>query len=159
MELEELRKIGLFGGLEDEALLGFAGHLPEEVLEPGAVVFREGDCGRALYVILSGEVEILRNAREDHQVRVARLGPGAWFGEMSLLDVMPRASTARVVDEAKLMKIAASDLRALYTQDPRAYAMLVLNVARELSRRLRVADLVLTNIYVDAEAYTKPRAP
>ena len=158
MELEKLREIGLFGGLEDEVLLRFAGNLPEVQLGAGSVVFSEGETGRALYVLLSGEVEILRNAREGHEVRVARLGPGAWFGEMSVLDVLPRASTARVVDEARLMKIGASDLRGLYAQDPKAYAMLVLNVARELSRRLRVADLVLTNIYVDAAAYTQPRS-
>jgi CRP-like cAMP-binding protein len=59
---------------------------------------------------------------------------------MSILDVQPRSASVRVLAPSRLLRISAADLDALYRHDTRAYAIIVLNIARELSRRLRVAD-------------------
>jgi CRP-like cAMP-binding protein len=141
-----LREIGLFGGLGDDILETFIAHLARVELEAGADVFREGEAGRDLFVILRGEIEVLRRSRRGHQTRVALLGPGDWFGEMSILDVLPRSATMRVVTTVELLRFSAQDLDALYRRDVRAYSLLVLNVAREISRRLRVADGLLADL-------------
>ena len=77
---------------------------------------------------------------------LAILGPGDWFGEMSILDVLPRSATMRVVAPSQLLRFSAQDLDTLYRRDLRAYSLLVLNIARELSRRLRVADGLLADL-------------
>jgi CRP-like cAMP-binding protein len=144
--LERLREIGLFGGLDDDVLEGLCRTLSILDMDSGAVVFHEGDNGREMFVLLDGEVEVLRRSKRGHETRVAVLGPGDWFGEMSILDVLPRSATARVVAPSRLLRLTAHELDALYRRDLRAYALLVLNIAREMSRRLRVADGLLAEL-------------
>ena len=141
-----LRDIGLFGGLGDDILETFVANLARLELASGADVFHEGEAGRDLFVILDGEVEVLRRSKRGHETRVALLGPGDWFGEMSILDVLPRSATMRVVAPSQLLRFSAQDLDTLYRRDVRAYALLVLNIAREISRRLRVADGLLADL-------------
>lgn len=144
-DVDRLREVGLFGGLNDAALteLAHAHELME--LDPGASVFREGEPGREMYVVLDGEVELLRNVRgsEAHVASVAR---NDWFGEMSMLDILPRPTSARVVRPVRLLRLTCHDLDSLYRRDMKAYALLVLNIAREMSRRLRTVDARLTDI-------------
>jgi CRP-like cAMP-binding protein len=154
--LDRVREIGLFGGLGDEVLRSFVGSLDVSELPSGEVVFREGDNGRELYVILDGEVEVLRRSKRGHETRVAILGPGDWFGEMSVLDVLPRSATTRVLAPSHLLRLTAHDLDALYRRDLRSYALVVLNIAREMSRRLRVADGLLAEVVTNVlDEYTR----
>src|SRR5689334_9045806 len=156
--LARVREIGLFGGLGDEVIDTFVGTLELCEMDAGAVVFKEGDAGRELYVILDGEIEVLRRSKRGHETRVAILGPGDWFGEMSVLDVLPRSATTRVLAPSRLLRLTAHELDALYRRDTRSYALLVLNIARELSRRLRVADGLLADLVINVmDEYTRRR--
>jgi CRP/FNR family cyclic AMP-dependent transcriptional regulator len=155
-QIERFREIGLFGGLADDVLEGFVGALPVTELPRGTVVFHEGDSGREMFVLLDGEVEVLRRSKRGHETRVAILGPGDWFGEMSILDVLPRSATARVLAPARVLRLSAQDLDGLYRRDVRSYALLVLNIAREMSRRLRVADGLLAELITNVmDEYTR----
>ncbi len=142
----DLRTIGLFGALSDEVLAFLAGMLT--VVKPtiGETIFREGDEANAMYVVLGGEMEVTKKSRGAVDARVAVLGPGDWFGEMSIVDIQPRSATVRALAPGRLIRITAADLDALYRHDVRSYAIIVLNLARELSRRLRVADGILADL-------------
>lgn len=156
--VELLRDIGLFGGLNDEVLANFGGALEVLELEPGAVLFREGECGREMFVVLEGELEVLRSSRRKHEATVAVIGPGRWIGEMSILDVMPRAATVRASVRTRLLRLTAHDLDGLYRRDLKSYALMVLNIAREMSRHLRVAEGLLTELAANmSDEYTRPR--
>ncbi|WP_437316306.1 cyclic nucleotide-binding domain-containing protein [Sorangium sp. So ce385] len=156
----QLREIGLFGGLGDHVLQGLADTLELLELQPGAVAFREGDSGREMFVLLAGEMEVLKRSKRDVEARVAVLGPSDWFGEMSILDVMPRSATVRAIAPSRLMRVTAHDLDALYRRDLKSYTLLVLNIAREMSRRLRVADSLLAELVANMlDEYTRPRRP
>jgi CRP/FNR family transcriptional regulator, cyclic AMP receptor protein len=157
-EIERLREIGLFGGLGDDVLRELGGTLDVIDLDPGAVVFREGDSGREMFVLLDGEMEVLKHSKRKHEARVAVLGPGDWFGEMSILDVMPRSATVRAVAPSRMLRISAHDLDTLYRKDLRSYSLMVLNIAREMSRRLRVCDGLLAELVANViDEYTRPR--
>ncbi len=136
----QLREIGLFGGLADDALATFAGELHGRLADAGVEVMREGEYAREMFVVLKGELEVIRRSRSGVEGRVAVLGPGSWFGEMSILDVQARSATVRTIAPTMLLRIGADDLDRLYRRDMKSYLLLVLNIARELSRRLRVAD-------------------
>jgi len=141
----ELRNIGLFGALPDDALAHLASTLQPITPSAGDVVFREGEEARDMFVVLSGEMEILKRSKRGVDARVALLGPGDWFGEMSILDVQPRSATVRTLAPSRLLRITSADLGGLYRYDVKAYSLIVLNLARELSRRLRVADGILAD--------------
>lgn len=80
--------------------------------EPGEVVFHEGDAGDSLFMILSGNVEVLKNSGGQPHV-VGALGPGEYFGEMALLGRHPRSATARALTSVDLLVLPATDFSAL----------------------------------------------
>lgn len=158
--LDELRQVGLFGAVSDEVLEFLASKLVVMNPAPGDTVFHEGDAARDMFVVMSGEMEVLKRSHQGVEARVALLGPGDWFGEMSILDVQPRSASVRVLAPSRVLRIAASDLDALYRHDVKAYAIIVLNVARELSRRLRVADGLLADFVANVmRHYVERRRP
>lgn len=144
--VDALREIGLFGALSDDVLEYLVKALPVIVVNPGESVFREGDQAREMFVVLDGECEVLKRGKRGIEARVALLGPGDWFGEMSILDVQPRSATVMALAPSRLIRIGAESLDQLYRRDLKAYALIVLNIARELSRRLRVADGLIADI-------------
>ena len=144
--IDRLRDIGLFGALSDDVLAHLARLLQQRNVPPGSTVFQEGDPGHDMYVVLDGEIEVLKKSRRGRQQRVAILGPSDMLGEMSIIDVQPRSATARALAPTRLLRIASEDLDALYRHDVKSYAIVVLNVARDLSRRLRVTDGILADI-------------
>ena len=109
--VQQLRTIGLFGALDDEQLEHLARSLP--IVDHGAdeVVFREGDEGRALYVVVAGTLVATKNTTSGKERHLAELGPGEWFGEMSLLDVMPRPVTITTTSATQLQRLI-DNLRA-----------------------------------------------
>ena len=145
VDLSELRNVGLFGALSDEALEHLASTLSVVQPSAGDVLFSEGDVAGDMFVVLEGEIEVLKRSRQGSDSRVAVLGSGDWFGEMSIVDVQPRSATVRAIAPSRLLRITAKDLDALYRYDIKAYSLIVLNLARELSRRLRVADSILAD--------------
>ncbi len=158
--LPELKNIGLFGALSDDVLQHLTSVLTVETPEAGQVLFREGDAATAMYVVINGEVEVLKRSRSGVDARVAVLGPSDWFGEMSIVDIQPRSATVRALAPGRLVRVTPSDLDSLYRHDLRAYAIIILNLARELSRRLRVADGIVADLVANVlESYVKrPRA-
>ena len=89
-----------------------------------------------------GDLEVIHGV----DARVAVLGPGDWFGEMGVVDIQPRSATVRALAPSRLVKFTAQDMDALYRHDVRSYSIVILNLARELSRRLRVADGILADL-------------
>lgn len=144
---EMLREIGLFGGLDEETIALLAAELPVEPVTVGQKIVDEGDAAREMFVVVHGELEVLKRSPLGSEVRVAMLGPGDWFGEMAIVDVQPRSASVRCLAPGLLVRITAEHVdRLLYRRDLRAYALLVMNIARELSRRLRVADGILSQV-------------
>lgn len=150
-----LRDIGLFGGLDDESLRVLAEKLPQVKAEAGHTVIAEGESSQEMFVVLGGELEVVKRSRDGHEVMVALIGPGDWFGEMSILDVQPRSASVRAVAPTLLLRITAEHVEHLfYRRNLKAYAILIMNIARELSRRLRVADgLVAQFVTSVSDAY------
>jgi AAA family ATP:ADP antiporter len=95
-----LKGTALFKGISGEELFHVAQAMEEERLDRGSVLFRKGDVGDCLYVIVSGEILI---HIDDLEVR--RHNKGDYFGEMALLDGRPRSASATAMDETLLLKI------------------------------------------------------
>ena len=141
-----LRTLGLFGALSEEALEMFAATLAERQVAAGEFVFEDLDDGRELYLIIDGEVEIVKMTPKGHELKLSRIVAGQWFGDMALLASQRRFASVRAVVPSRLLLLSSRDLDALYRRDLKSYTLLVLNLARELSRRLRAVDELMVDL-------------
>jgi CRP/FNR family cyclic AMP-dependent transcriptional regulator len=101
----------------------------------GTVLFREGDRGKIMYVIRSGKVTISRRISET-EVTLATLGPGEFFGEMALLEGLPRSAAATVAEDAQLIELQQDAFEMLVRKN----GEIAVRLMRRLSARLREAD-------------------
>ncbi|MFZ5468979.1 MAG: cyclic nucleotide-binding domain-containing protein [Myxococcota bacterium] len=135
-----LRGVPIFGGLEGRRLDSVISILGEDTFSTGSTIFKEGELGRTMYVLAEGEVEVLRSSAEGTLVPIVKLGPGEVFGEMALVELQPRSATVRVSKKARTFTLTNPDLYYLYKEDNYAYVLVLQNICRMLSRRLRKAD-------------------
>jgi CRP/FNR family transcriptional regulator, cyclic AMP receptor protein len=147
-----LTRIAIFAGLPDRVIDLIADKLRVVHVVAGAQLLREGEHARSMFVVRDGELQILKHGRGGAEFKLAVLKTGDCVGEMSLIDIQPRSATARALGAATLYALDLGEIANLYKSDVEAYALLVLNISREISRRLRVADDVLANMGMTAEA-------
>jgi CRP-like cAMP-binding protein len=104
----------------------------------GEYIFREGDLGTEMYIISEGKVEILNRLGDQDRV-LAVLEKGDFFGEMSVLEDMPRAASARALTDTRLLQINGSTFDQMLQSNPE----IAVRMMRKLSRRLRETDELL----------------
>lgn len=135
-----LRSVPIFGGLEGRSLDHLIDLLEERTFSAGEAIFNEGELGRTMYVLREGEVEVARAATTGRKVPIVRLGPGETFGEMTLVELQPRSATVTARQKVRTYSLTNMDLYNLYREDNYAYVIILQNICRMLSRRLRKAD-------------------
>jgi CRP-like cAMP-binding protein len=104
------------------------------------VVVREGDPGHSLYILVEGDVEVIKNLESENAVSLAVLRAHTFFGEMCVIDPVPRAATVYAITPVKAIEIKAGTLHHLATRMPDQFAVIILNIARDMARRLRMLD-------------------
>jgi CRP-like cAMP-binding protein len=124
------------GGTPPAPVAGKKGYTLE--LKAGEYVFREGELGTEMYILNEGKVEILNQVGDEEQV-LAVLEKGDFFGEMSVLEDLPRAASARAVTDIRLLQINGSTFDQLLQGNPE----IAVRMMRKLSRRLRETDELL----------------
>jgi CRP-like cAMP-binding protein len=143
-----LAKIHLFDGISREGLQEVATIASEQSFRLGEVIFREGESGGALYLILEGKVRISREVSGMGEEALAVLGPGDAFGEMALIDDFPRSADARVHERCRLLVISKEALEdLLFLHKDLAYEILW-NFVKILSARLRETNDKMTFLSV-----------
>jgi len=139
MNVETLRHVPLFESLDNEAALELCEFLESLDRKAGALVFRAGDEGDAMYVIEEGKVRICVRAKDGHEVTLTELDRGDFFGEMALLERKPRSADARVAEDARLAVLSREHFLSFVRSNP--------NVALEMltafANRLRHTDELL----------------
>lgn len=133
-----LSRVRLFEGMSEDVLWTFESELSRFDFEPGQFVIREGDLSRDMYVVLSGALTVYKFDEDGDLIPIAELGEGDCFGEMAVLDVMPRSASVRAERRTTVLRISSADLHdQLFVPHPKDHALLMMNLAKELSRRLR----------------------
>lgn len=139
-ECSWLKSLPLFGGLVDGGLEAFSVAAETVHVAAGETVYREGESAEHLYLVEAGTLAVVKG-EEARQLWV--LKRGEFFGEMSFVDMQPRSATVRAESDVILWRWPYCQLHAVYRSDPKAYTLVVMNIAREISRRLRRADEVI----------------
>ena len=135
-----LRNITIFAGLDESALSLLMSRVRRTTAPADGVIVREGEPGNQLYLIASGSVRICKRFGRPDQLELARLGPGDFFGEMCILETLPRAATVQAMAEATLYWLPSLAFYDLFRANAEQYSILILNIARDVSRRLRRLD-------------------
>ena len=129
--IEALRAAPLFTELTDEHLERLAATVQEQRLGPGELLLHEGDVGDAMYVVVSGELEVTKRAGATEQP-LARVGPGAIQGEIAALQGTVRQASVRAVTDVEVLRIPREGLLALLDSGPDAALALVKTVLERL---------------------------
>ena len=129
-----------FGGLSDSSLDLLVSMLVERRFDVGATVVAEGEPGHSMFIVHSGELVVSKRGDSTHEIRIAGLEPGDFFGEMTLIEMQNRSATVVAESPTVLYELTARELYRCYKADIRAYVMVIQNINRELCRRLRRAD-------------------
>ena len=129
-----------FGGLSDASLDLLVSMLVERRFDIGATIVSEGEPGRSMYIVHSGALVVSKLGHSGRVIRMSGLGPGDFFGEMTLIEPHNRLGTVVAHSPTVLYELTAQNLYTYYKADIRAYVMVLQNINRELCRRLRGAD-------------------
>jgi CRP/FNR family cyclic AMP-dependent transcriptional regulator len=141
---EQLLRVELFSSLKERALQRLASITHEEAYPAGAYIFRHGDVGDKLYLILDGRVRIARQIPGMGEEALAVLGAGQVFGEMALLDESPRSADALAHESCRLLAIAKEDLDDLLFRDKELAYEVLWSTVHMLVGRLRSTNDTLT---------------
>ncbi|RXK55366.1 cyclic nucleotide-binding domain-containing protein [Oleiharenicola lentus] len=131
-----IRRLPVMAGLDDEAVQFLQGLASEETHAAGSVIVREGAPGDRMYFVRSGRVRVMKAPA----VQLAEFGPGDFFGEMSLVESVARSASVIALEPTRVCTLRGVDFYKLYRQRPEQYGIVMLNIARDLARRLRHID-------------------
>jgi len=137
-DAKTMQKCSLFGGLPEEQIENILLLMNMETFKPGDNIIIEGTPNDKIFFLMEGRVSVIRKEKIIYD-----LTEGNTFGEMEVLDIMPSAATIRAVNDVKVMSISNRSLRVIYNHDLKSFTLLLMNLARDVSRRLRVANEII----------------
>ncbi len=143
ISLESLATMPIFKSLSVSDLQVLAGLWRPRVLKQGETLFRKGDTGTSMFIIESGIIEI--SVPDEHQkrdIRVSVLHESDFFGELSLIDGLPRTATAVAVEECQLLEMQRDDFLDFLLERP----AVAISMVSEIGHRLRATNELVTSL-------------
>ncbi len=137
-----LKNVTIFAGLKEQEICTIydSCHLMEANV--GDVLLEEGKAATEIFIILRGRVTIVLNLHEK-PLEVIEFGPGNCIGEASVIGIQNHSASAVVLEEASLLVLSRKVLMDIFESDNRLFSLLILNIAREIARRLHHTDEIL----------------
>jgi CRP/FNR family cyclic AMP-dependent transcriptional regulator len=137
--IELLQCMPIFGGIRADVLQFLLGLCPVVSVLKNEFFFREHDQADSMFVLEAGKVGVLKSWGGQQYV-LSILKEGDCFGEMAVMDLGPRSASVRAVEDCAAIHISAANLHQVYEQDLKQFALIQMNMGREVCRRLREAD-------------------
>jgi CRP/FNR family transcriptional regulator, cyclic AMP receptor protein len=135
-----LASIPMFRHLGPRQRARLAQHFCRRAYPPGAVIVRQGDTSMSFYVVLSGKVRVVRHTSGDDGLDIVEEGPGSFFGEMGVIDDLPRAATVMALEPTECGLLAKWDFQRELSADPG----IALSLISVLNARIRTLEDRLT---------------
>jgi CRP/FNR family transcriptional regulator, cyclic AMP receptor protein len=143
LDVAALQAVPIFGGLMDEEVELIRALLEPRTVGAGDELVVEGTPGNELFVIEEGQASVMKRLPDGQLTCFAELGPGSCFGEMALIGVMPRSASVCAKTPLHALALPYAKIARLSEQHPHVFLVLVMNLAREVCRRLLRANAVL----------------
>ena len=137
--------MALCRALTDAELDVIAGIVETQDLAVGKDLFREGDPGNGLYLVVAGEIDITKRGPRGER-SLARLGPGGVLGEMSLVTLEARSATGRALSDSRVLRVPAQPFRALLAAGSTAALKIAAAIAEMLARRVATMNSLVLEL-------------
>ncbi len=137
-KIDFIKGLKLFEGIKKKHLIHVLENLQERKYLKGETIFAENDIGRALFIVFSGKVGIYRKNKNGENKLISEVNPGEFFGEMALLEEMPRTATAVASEETVVFMLFKTKLEYFLFSKPQIGVHLIYHLSNILSARLRV---------------------
>jgi CRP/FNR family cyclic AMP-dependent transcriptional regulator len=143
-----LKQVPLFAGLADEDIRGLMALAKRRTFRSGEVIFHREDPGQVLYVIKEGKVKISLISPDGQEISLVVFGKGECFGEIAILDGLPRSADAVALEKVECYTLQRSDFHNAIMKNPK----IAIQIIEVLTRRLRstdqmVEDLIFLDVY------------
>lgn len=146
-----LQRMPIFGAIREDALQFLLEQTRIVSMPAKQYFFREGDQASGMFVLEAGRAAVLKRWQQrDHLLR--HLAEGDCFGEMALMDLFPRSASVRAIEDCTAIELGAADLYRLFERDAEQFALIQMNIGREVCRRLRATDELLFRAEMGAAA-------
>jgi len=133
---DTLRNVNLFATLKEPEIEAISRILFANTYYKGQLIFQEGDAGDALFIVLKGKVKVCLYDEEGREYVLDLIGKDGFFGELALIDDLPRSANTMAMESVELLIVRRIDFLKLLTENPR----ITIEIMKVLSKRLRVAD-------------------
>lgn len=140
-----LENVQMFKDLEWPQIEALAGYVQIYRAPPGAILFREGDKGDFMCIVLEGKLEVRKEDNRHIDKTVTAILPGRSLGEMTIVDGEPRSATAVVVAPSLLAVLTRGNFLQIMRDKPALSAKLLLKIAQLISQRLRLTSGILVD--------------
>lgn len=138
--LERLRGCTLLRDLSDGDLQALLAHSRLRAVMPGQVLFKQGDPGATLLIVLDGRLQVTLTDANGQTNEIAAISTGQMVGEMAALDPAPRAATVTAAVPTRLAELSVDGLKALRTAAPAVAATVTAGVIADVTQRLRAIN-------------------
>ncbi len=138
--IELMKELPVFESLTTGELVQIERVLHERHYSPGEVVFNEGEPGAGLYIVKKGEISIRKKIEGGEALQLAVIPERSFFGELALLDEIPRSASAFALSQTILYGFSKPDLEHLLERSQRLGSKIILNLSKLVSRRLIKAN-------------------
>jgi CRP/FNR family transcriptional regulator, cyclic AMP receptor protein len=136
-DFSSIKNSTMLQGLSDQELGKLAGFCEMREMAEGTTVFIENMPGESLFLVKKGTIRVSRMFAEGDEQTLVVLGPEDIFGEMAVIDGLPRSATARVAENAELISLNRKSLEQLCRDDAALALKLVKNIVKVFSQRVR----------------------
>ncbi len=137
--------ISIFGGVDREYIDRIVPRCEVIHKSEGEQLYHENEAASEIFIILKGKIKLVNNFDVD-PYELIELHSGNTLGETSVIAIEPHGSTAVVTEDAELLVLSRENLKRIHEEDPEVFTVLILNIARELARRLHSNRKTLTDI-------------
>lgn len=147
--IELLKSMPVFGGIRTETLEFLLGFCPMVSVSADDYFFREDEDGDSMFVLECGKAAVLKSWQGEDRL-LQTMTTGDCFGEMAVMDMGARSASVRALEDCTAIEISAANLYKVYAHDLKQFALIQMNMGREVCRRLRDADQRLFSATMDS---------
>lgn len=140
---EVLKRIPIFQDFNEREFAKIEDILHHRSFAVEEAIVREGEKGVGMYIILTGQVQILHAGEQGKPIKLATLGPGDFFGEQALLDESPRTASAVASEPCQAIGFFRPDMLELIDRNPRMGLKVIMRLSQMISFRLRQTNRLL----------------
>lgn len=151
--IELLQGMPIFGAIREDVLRSLLDQASVVAVPAGGYFFREGDDPQGMFVLEAGCAAVLK-AWEGRKYKLHEFHRGDCFGEMALMDLMPRSASVKALEDCSAIELRPDHLMRLFERDVEQFALIQMNMGREVCRRLRATDERLFAAEMSAEPQT-----